>query len=140
MRAIAAALVILFAAPALATEPAVKLSTSERFPVAGKATAIISPPEADAIGVVYSPGSQVEVTESVAVQKITPPRPGNPYRTAWKPARAGVVALSAGGQTVNVSIRFDGVPAGGVIIMVIAALILFGGAFFSIKSLLSGDG
>lgn len=143
IRSLLVALTVLVAVPALAADPAppaAKLSTSERFPVVGKATSVSTPPAADAIDVVYSPSSRVEEKARVPVEKLTPPRPNKPYLTPWIPDRAGVAQLSAGGQSIKVSVRFDGVPTGGIVIMLIAGVILFGGAFVSMKSLLSGDG
>ena len=143
MRTLAALLVLALAAPVAAKKdekPKVVLSTSDRFPVAGKATTIVTPPTADKVEVVYSPSSGVESKATIEVKKLSKPREGKPYLTVWKPDRPGVVALSAGGQTANVSIRFDGIPLGGVVIMILAGLVLFGGAFVSMRSLMSGDG
>lgn len=140
MKLYAALAIVLCAAPALAADPPATLSTSEPFPVAGKATSIATPPEADTIAVTYSPSSEVVATETLEVKKLTPPQPGKPYLTVWVPQRAGVVELTAGGEKTRVSIRFDGVPTSGVAIMIVAALILFGGAFLSMRSILTRDG
>jgi hypothetical protein len=130
-------------APALGDEPAKTrapaVSTSDRFPVVGKATSVTTGPEADSIELLYSPSSEVEARQSVPIRKLTPPEADKPYHTAWIPERAGVVALTAGGTTVNVSVAFDGIPIGGIAIMLIAGLILFGGTFVSVRSLLTPD-
>ena len=123
------------AAPVAAAPP----STSERFPVAGKATSIATSPGADSIQVTYSPSSSVVKTETLEVKKLTPPRPDKPYLTVWVPQRAGVVELAAGGETARVSVRFDGVPVSGIAIMIVAGLILFGGVFWSMRSILTSD-
>lgn len=114
-------------------------STSETFPVVGKATTVASPHTADTITVTYSPSSEVVETETLEVKKLTPEKPGKLYNTVWMPKRAGVVELSGGGATNRVSIRFDGVPMSGVAIMLVAAMILFGGAFWSLRSILRDD-
>jgi hypothetical protein len=61
-----------------------------------------------------------------------------PAQTAWtwQPARAGVVQLSSGGLTQNLSVRYAEFPLGGLIVMVLAALILFGGIVVSMRTLL----
>ena len=140
MRALLAFLVL--AAPALAAagpaEPP-PLEIADRFPVAGSATTILVPPEAATIEILYSPGSRVEEKSQLAVPKLAPPAAGKPYQVVWRPVTPGVVQLSAAGQSRNVSIRYDGVPLSGIAMMLIAALILFGGAALSLRALLVGD-
>lgn len=138
IRSIPVVIAIAWATAATAAEPAKPaIKSSQRFPVAGVATSLETPPEADEIKAVYSPSSRVESTQTIKVEKLTPPKPGKPYLTAWIPERAGVVTVTAGKASRNISVRFDGIPVGGIIIMVIAGLILFGGVFVSMKSILS---
>ncbi len=54
---------------------------------------------------------------------------------SWTPDRAGIATLSAGSASKNVSIRFSSFPLLGLMIMLGAASILFGGAFFAFRIL-----
>ena len=57
----------------------------------------------------------------------------------WTPSRAGVVALAtADGASRNVSVRFDETPISGLLILIVAGLVLFGGAALAMRALLSG--
>ena len=53
----------------------------------------------------------------------------------WTPDRAGIATLSAGSASKNVSIRFSSFPFLGLLIMLGAAGILFGGALFAFRVL-----
>lgn len=134
MRIGALVLVAALAAPsaALAAEPGISLS--DRFPTAEKATTIVVPPHAEEVEIIYSPGSKIARTEVVAVEPLAA---GEPTQVVWRPQRPGVVQLSAGGESIKASIRFDGIPASGIAIMIIAGLILFGGASISLRALVS---
>lgn len=85
---------------------------------------------AEYLYVTYRPSSAVSLTDSVKSETT------DGYSFAWIPARAGVVSLVAGVSTENVSVRYDGVSMPGILVMIFAALILFGGAGFSLKALL----
>jgi hypothetical protein len=106
------------------------------YPVEGERTELYiqddegnSVPGAE-ITATYRPGSSVENTSIVGST-------GKSGRITWIPATAGIVTLSASwesatGDTVttsaNVSVRFSSTPAGGLIIMVLAGLLLVGGS------------
>lgn len=62
---------------------------------------------------------------------------------SWVPADAGVVTLRAGGgdgeppiATAQVAVRFGAFPAVGLLVMVAAAILLFGGALLGFRLLL----
>jgi hypothetical protein len=58
----------------------------------------------------------------------------------WTPTEAGVVALSTpGGDTQNVSVRFARTPLAGLAVLLVAGLILFGGAGFAFRKLFEDD-
>ena len=85
------------------------------------------------LSAVYRPESEVPESEA-----LTPDAEG---RVSWKPKTAGLVQLLAtldDKSTVKalVSVRFASTFSIGLVVMVLAALILFGGAFFSIRALL----
>ena len=77
------------------------------------------------VAVTYRPGSSVELTEEVGTTG-----PGG--RLVWTPTTAGIALISAtwdGGETsTNISVKFASVPAGGLIIMILAGLLLVGGS------------
>lgn len=86
----------------------------------------------------YRPGSSVENTSPVGIT-------GRSGRMTWIPSAAGIVTLSAtwesaAGDTVttttNVSVRFRSTPAGGLLIMLLAGLLLVGGSAVRILSVI----
>lgn len=83
----------------------------------------INVPDADRLLITYRPGSNISETDTIAVE-------GMSY--AWTPRSPGIVSISTpGGTTQTVSVRFDGIAASGLVILVVASGILFGGALFS---------
>lgn len=58
---------------------------------------------------------------------------------AWTPDRAGVVALSTKDASRNVSVRFRGFSWQGLLVMLIAAGILFGGAGFAFRMMFQDE-
>lgn len=78
----------------------------------------------------YRPGSSVENTTTVGTT-------GRSGHMTWIPSTAGIVTISAtweteAGDTVtttaNVSVKFRSTPAGGLLIMFLAGLLLVGGS------------
>lgn len=87
--------------------------------------------------VTYRPGSQTEVTEQLGAFKTGTAR--------WMPGSPGVTRLTAlvAGQkkplaSVTVSTRFPSAPLAGITVMVVAALVLFGGVVLSMRAALRG--
>lgn len=79
--------------------------------------------QADTLFVTYRPGTSISETISIPVT-------GEIYE--WTPRKAGIVALSTpGGITQNVSVRFNDFPVSGLIILLGAGIILFGGALLA---------
>ena len=76
----------------------------------------------------YRPNSGV-------VEEVSSKLDGPSTTFTWTPDRAGIVQLSAGSATRNVSVRFSSFPVLGMIIMLIAAGVLFGGAAFAFRML-----
>lgn len=88
---------------------------------------IISVPETDSLTITYRPGSNIAEEQKVAVI-------GKSYE--WTPKEAGLVSLSTpGGPSQTVSVRFSSFPFPGLIVLIIAAGILFGGALYASVSL-----
>jgi len=83
---------------------------------------------AEALTVTYRPNSSIETVETIPAR--------GEQTVSWTPAQAGVVALSAGGSgSRNVSVRYQRVPAGGIVVLLIAGCLLFGGAIFAFRKL-----
>ncbi|GEM_PF-3024793 len=114
------------------------------FPIVGKTAMVVSGKahKGERLRVTYRPQSAVSHVEILNMQK---------GRVAWKPAAPGLVKLEvgvpipgkAGGDSgfdvldsKSISVRSDR-PALGFGIMILAGLILFGGAAFSIRNLLA---
>lgn len=114
--------------------------------VEGKATEIRGGPEQGRLAsltVIYRPGSKVESKpESVTVT--------SDGTATWIPRAPGLAKLIAkiepagGGEPIEheeiVSVRFETAISFGLFVMVAAGLILFGGAFLSIRALLRRPG
>jgi len=140
-------LALLLAGPCLAAQDG-KLSiegyvAGRPYLVAGEGRQVRAKPGAGrlvALAVTYRPGSEVEIAGTVAV---------TPDGTAiWTPARPGLAELDAtiappGGKPFHyketVAVRFANRVSVGLFVMIAAGLILFGGAFLSIRALLRRD-
>ena len=120
-------LLLLAATPALAQS----IDMTPDLAVVGREATLRFGAPVDTLFVTYRPNSGIAMEEAVPV--------GGANSVTWTPSRAGVVSLATpDGASTNVSVRFDRTPASGVLILVLAGLILFGGAAFSMRALLSG--
>ncbi len=98
----------------------------------GETLMIIAPPGAsDTLDVLYRPGATALVSEELVI------RDAGATSWSWQPQRAGVVRLSSGGMTQNVSVQYQAFPIGGMIVMLLAGLILFGGIVVAMRTLMS---
>ncbi len=96
-----------------------------RFSEADSALAV------DTVFVTYRPNSALAQRDTVLL--------GGFSSMKWTPAHAGVVQIALpGGASRNVSVRFTAPPLSGILILIAAGLILFGGAAFSMRKLFSG--
>ena len=112
------ALALLAAAPAAA-----QYAATEQPVVAGDTLTLTLPAAVDTLTVTYRPGSNIKRVEHVAVSG---------GRHVWAPREGGLIALSTpGGPSQTVSVRFRRAPIGGLIILILAGGILFGGAAFA---------
>lgn len=101
----------------------------QQYPTVGKATTIVLPQVVDKVKITYRPDARaVETTEEIPG--------GGTEHVVWRPLHAGIVKIEAGGLTKKVSVRFDGLPMSGLLILLIAGAILFGGAAWSLRQLL----
>ncbi len=103
----------------LALAPAI--TVEHKFPTVGKTTTITLTTPADAITITYRPDAP-----TVEKHETLPTNGANEIQ--WQPLYAGVVKIQAGAASKDISVQFDGLPISGILMMLIAALILFGGA------------
>ena len=138
-RAYIAAIVLVAISPALAAPASGDIVLRQKYPTEGSATQVFvqsesgTPVTGAAVTVTYRPGRSVEATEEIGMS-------GAGGRLTWTPTTAGIAALKAtweGGEaSTNVSVKFAGVPAGGVIIMILAGTLLVGGSIIRIMRVL----
>jgi hypothetical protein len=111
----------------------------EKYPTEGESTELFiqaddgSPVSGAAVTATYRPGSSVEAVEEVGTT-------GPSGRLAWTPQTAGIVSVNAvwedGSTSSNISVRFASAPAGGILIMIVAGLLLVGGSIVRITRVL----
>jgi|GEM_PF-4580448 len=95
----------------------------------GAPTTLSLPAATDTVHITYRPGSRIATTDSFPVAGAT---------WTWTPREAGVVMISTPeGGAQNVSVRFNQTPWQGVMILLLAGGVLFGGAIVSFRTLFS---
>lgn len=105
-----------------------QINLSTEKPVAGEPLTInLAEPDTLLI-VAYRPNSSV-----VRRDTLRAAAPTDAFE--WTPARAGVVALSTSTGSRNVSVRFRTFSWRGLIVMLLAGAILFGGVVFAFRVL-----
>ena len=124
MRALSLLLALL-AAPLGAQEV---LSVEPLQPTRDEPVTVTFSEPVDTVAVTYRPGAITAHTETFT--------PGAAV-FEFTPSRAGVVSVAAGDAAQSLSVRFRGAPLSGIVVMVLAGLILFGGAALSLRTLLS---
>jgi hypothetical protein len=126
------------AAPAFAQDEAppdapmaTRIDVLPRVLVVGdKATLTFDAP-VQSLVLTYRPNSAIPLVDTVAVGGFTSIR--------WTPEQAGVVRVAVpGGPSRNLSVRFAALPVAGIVVLILAGLILFGGAAWAMTKLLSG--
>ncbi len=117
---------------ALAAIPNAQAQFIDATVVPGGEVLTIPAPEgaSDTLDVLYRPGATALVSEEVVIRDAGAPS------WSWQPQRAGVVRLTSGTLTQNVSVRYQSFPVGGMMVMLIAGLILFGGMVVSLRTLM----
>ncbi len=116
------------------------LVVEEDYPVLGEGVNVYitghSDPQQVTLTVVYRPNSATTLEKAVGSFQ------GN-GSLVWKPIAPGIttlVAKGADGKKVtskNVATRYPATPVSGVIVMVLAGILLFGGAGWSLRRALS---
>ncbi|OZC02696.1 hypothetical protein [Rubricoccus marinus] len=122
---------LLLIALALASGAQAQITTSPEVIVRGEPVTVTFAEPTDSLLVTYRPNSGIAYKEVV---------PASGTSATWTPNRAGVVALATpAGASQNVSVRFDRTPVSGILILTLAGIVLFGGAAFAMRALLSED-
>lgn len=119
-----------FASPASGVAAQAIVDVAPDAPVRGEPVRVTFSAPADSVRVIYRPGAISADTAYFTPTAAT---------FEFVPARAGVVAVAAGGTSQNLSVRFQRAPGAGIAVMVLAGLILFGGAIGSLRMLMSSD-
>lgn len=113
------------------------IEVADTFPTRGEATELRvetgeGPLAEVVVEALYRPNSETASSEELP--------PTDDHGTVrWVPRDAGIVTLSVVGRSDlsrNVAVRFGTFPRNGVAIMIVAGLLLFGGAAFGFRMLL----
>jgi hypothetical protein len=118
---------------------AAELSLDRGFPVVGEdedVALVDAEPGRDlSLWVVYSPNSETRSEEMIG-------RLSSEATVTWNPSRFGIATLSVRGATGeviasrNVAVLYARTPMAGLLVMVFAGVLLFGGAGLSLRSVL----
>lgn len=120
---------LLVAAALMASASAQEVvSVTPDAPTVGEPVTITFSEPVDDVTITYRPGAVTASTETFS--------PGASAFT-FSPDRAGVVSVAAGDATQSLSVRYVGVPLGGLVVMILAGLVLFGGATLALRALLA---
>lgn len=114
-----------FAAAPLAAQEIV--GVTPEIPVRDEPVRVTFSAPVDTATVTYRPGAITATTETFTPGSAT---------FEFTPSRAGVVSVAGGDATRNLSVRFQSAPTSGVLVMLFAGLILFGGAGVALRALL----
>ena len=119
--------------------PAADLTLDDEFPVVGRDQVVsisgVEGREDLNLWVIYSPNSATQTEVEIG-------RFSTGGTIAWNPERFGIATLSARdseGRSIareNVAVLFERTPVAGMMVMIFAGLLLFGGAGFSLRSVL----
>lgn len=110
---------------------ATTIAASPESPVLGQEITLTFDAPVQAVVFTYRPNSAIPTTDTVRVGGFT--------SIKWTPRQAGVIRVAVpDGPSRNLSVRFATLPMSGVIVLVLAGLILFGGAGYAMRKLLSG--
>ncbi len=135
----AAAAIVLLAAATSGAD--VALTLGDDFPERGTPVEVrlsgMEPGESYSFSVTYRPNSETSRVEKVGLFD-------DAGSVLWTPTDAGITTLSVldgAGETVisrNAAVRFDSPPVSGLLVMILAGLLLFGGSTVSMRRALEG--
>lgn len=119
-------LLLLLTLPGAAT--AQRITVTPELPVRGETATLTVTGEEDqplagkVVEITYRPNS-----ETTSIETLSPTDPSG--QVAWTPRDAGIVTLTVGDLVShNVAVRFGRFPSAGLAIMILAGMLLFGGA------------
>ncbi|MEL6616473.1 MAG: hypothetical protein AAFQ43_12095 [Bacteroidota bacterium] len=118
-------------AVALALPASAQITASTDAPVVGQPLTLTFGEPADTLTVTYRPGSVASTDDVIVLGGVT--------STEWTPEAAGVVQVAVGEASQSLSVRYENAPASGLLVMVLAGLVLFGGAAFAMRSMMGGS-
>ncbi|MGB3542744.1 hypothetical protein [Rubrivirga sp.] len=104
------------------------VSITPEQPTRDEAVTVTFSEPVDSVTVTYRPGAVTATSETFT--------PGS-ETFVFSPSKAGVVSVSGGDATQSLSVRYLGTPTAGLIVMILAGLILFGGAGMALRALLA---
>ena len=104
------------------------VSVTPEAPTRGEPVTVTFSAPVDSVAVTYRPGAVTATTETFT--------PGAATFT-FSPEKAGVVQVASGDASQSLSVRYIGTPLGGLLVMILAGLILFGGAAVALRALLA---
>lgn len=100
-----------------------QIEISPKSPSVGEEVTITLSEMSDKIMIIYRPNSQVQIFDSIET--------GNSSKVSWTPKNPGVVSIKSNAHSVNVSVKYASISWSGLVVMVLAFLILFGGVAYS---------
>lgn len=105
-----------------------QISLSIEKPVEGENVTInLTKPQSELL-ITYRPNSAVVRRDTIKASS-----PSSVF--VWTPEIAGVVKITAGSDSKNVSVHYARLSVRGFFVMIFAGLLLFGGAIFAFKTL-----
>ena len=114
-----------------AVPAAAQITLSEEKPEEGRTVSVTVPPGVDTLRVTYRPSSSIPHVELLSVSGGV---------VAWTPQQAGVVRLAVSeSERRNVSVRFQTLPVSGIVVLLLAGAILFGGCAYAFSKLFGDD-
>ncbi len=118
---------LVFAATPGTAQP---ITIMPEIPVLGQESTLRFGMPVDTVFVTYRPNSSIAARDTIRI--------GGFDSMKWMPKQAGVVQIGLpGGASQNVSVRFTEPPVSGIFVLILAGLILFGGAIFAMRALFS---
>ena len=107
-----------------------QMQLSNEKPKAGETITVTLEEAASELLIAYRPNSSVVRRDTLRASVPT-------TEFIWTPKDAGVVALSTSSASRNVSVRFQEFSWKGLVVMLLAGSILFGGVIFAFRVLFS---
>ncbi|MDP8224486.1 MAG: hypothetical protein P9L99_14085 [Candidatus Lernaella stagnicola] len=136
MKTTATILLAVFVLALTAPAWAAKIECEPEFPIRGQEVFVtlsdVEDPTAWSFVVTYRPNSA-----TAQINQLGPPAADG--RLRWLPTASGLVEIKAQGPTkdakvtTNIAVRFPSPPISGIIILLVAGTILFGGAGYSLS-------